>query len=294
MENITLEEFLIENTNINKEFIRDFFGIQKDEKYNEYKPFTIDLDIVTYWLKSTKGVLKSTLKHTYIKNLDYILLEDNLKQDNDTHGGHNKELILLTSECFKNLCMASRTKNSKLVRSYYIELEKLVDKYKDVIIKTMKKEIKTKNRQIEVLLNDLKNDDLPDGDHVYIFKEKDEFGITYYRIGQTKNLKKRFSTHNSSSVHKKELLFKIKTNDKEYLESCLLTLLDKYRYKNEKDFFKTTISKIEKAIKMCNEAIIEFDCFECDNDNNDKETFNEHLLNYHLHPREKFLFKLDI
>ena len=291
MENITLEEFLIKNTNINKEFIRDFFSIQKDEQYNKYKPFIIDLDIITYWLNSRKDVLKNTLKHTYIKNIDYILLQVNLKQDN--HGGNNKELILLTSECFKNLCMVSKTKNSKMVRSYYIELEKLIDKYKDVIINTMKNEIKSKNRQIEVLLNDLKKNDLPNGNHVYIFKEIDEFNITYYRIGQTKSLKKRFSNHNSSSIHKKELLFKIKTNDKKYLENCLLTLLDKYRYNKEKDFFKTTISKIEKAIKLCSDAIINFNCFKCNN-NNDKEKFNDHLLNYHLYPRKKLLFKLDL
>jgi len=77
MENITLEEFLIKNTDINKAFICDFFCIQKDEQYNKYKPFTIDLDIINYWLNSRKGVLKSTLKNTYIENIDYILLQVN-------------------------------------------------------------------------------------------------------------------------------------------------------------------------------------------------------------------------
>jgi predicted GIY-YIG superfamily endonuclease len=166
----------------------------------------------------------------------------------------------------------------------------------------MNVELKLKDRKIEVLLNDLKDEDLPNGNHVYIFKERDEFGITYYRIGQTKDLKKRFSTHNSSSVHKKELLFKIKTVNKTYLEDCLLTLLKEYRYKKQKDFFKTTISKITDAIKICKDCITKFTCYECvsnndlsgGNNNNNKETFNEHLINYHLHPKTKFLFKLDI
>ncbi len=211
---------------------------------------------------------------------------------------HNKELILLTIECFKKLCMLSKTKNSEKVRDYYLELEKLVDKYKDTIIETMKKELSKKDREIQVLKNDLKAEEYPDGDHVYVFREIDEFGDIYYRIGLAEKLKKRFAVHNSSSVHKKELIFKIKTDDMKYLEKCLLTLLSKYRYKKRKDHFKTSIEKVEKAIGICNDCIIEFRCYDCEkgnevNEDYKNESFGNHLLNYHLHPNIKFNFKLD-
>ena len=53
------------------------------------------------------------------------------------HGGQNKEIILLTSDCFKLLCLRSKTKKAELVRKYYIELEKLIDEYKDIIPSTL-------------------------------------------------------------------------------------------------------------------------------------------------------------
>jgi len=136
MNNLTLEEFLLNNSSINKEFIRDFFGVQNNKEYIIHKPFTIDLDTVVYWLNSRKDILKDTLIKSYKINIDYILLPVNPEQKNDVEnrGGYNKQIILLTSECFKRLCMLSRTENAEQVRQYYLELEKLVDKYKDYII----------------------------------------------------------------------------------------------------------------------------------------------------------------
>jgi hypothetical protein len=46
-----LESFLISNSDISKEFINDFFGFQKKQLYEEYKPFIIDhnsSNIVSY------------------------------------------------------------------------------------------------------------------------------------------------------------------------------------------------------------------------------------------------------
>lgn len=62
-------------------------------------------------VKCQKGHLK---EYSYHENVDYIVL----KQQSKTQG-RPKELILLTTDCFKRLCML-----------YYIQLEHLVDKYK--------------------------------------------------------------------------------------------------------------------------------------------------------------------
>ena len=48
----SLENFLINESKINKDFIKDFFGIQKKQIYEKYKPFTIDLDDIAFWLNS--------------------------------------------------------------------------------------------------------------------------------------------------------------------------------------------------------------------------------------------------
>lgn len=218
-----LEKFLINESKINKDFIKDFFGIQKNKVYEKYKPFTIDLDDIAFWLDAKKGNLKDTLIKNYLNKFDYIIEESNENiDDNDAkillmanqkqtldgksskkitdQGGHNKELILLTSECFKMLCMRSKTKKANKVRQYYIDLEKLIDQYKDLIINQQ-------NKKIEILENDLKKEVLSKDGYCYIYLEKDEMNEEYYRLGQSGNLQKRFHNHNSSSAHKKVIAF---------------------------------------------------------------------------------------
>jgi hypothetical protein len=96
--------------------------------------------------------------------------------------------------------MPPKTKKADKVREYYIEIEKLIDKYKDIIISE-------NNKKIQILENDLRKEIQPFGDICYIFEEIDELNIKYYRLGQTENLAKRMASHNSSSVHKKVVAF---------------------------------------------------------------------------------------
>jgi phage anti-repressor protein len=246
-----LESFLINNSDISKEFINDFFGFQKKKLYEEYKPFNINLDDIAYWLESRKTTLKETIILNYSKNIDYLivknLMQDDLRQKNK-HGGHNKKLVLLTPDCFKMLCMRSKTKKADKVREYYIEIEKLIDKYKDIIISE-------NNKKIQILENDLKKEIQPFGDICYIFEEIDELNIKYYRLGQTENLAKRMASHNSSSVHKKVVAFKIKTNNILHYEACLRGSMYNFRYKNNKDYYKIPLDKIKYAIENCGKVV---------------------------------------
>jgi hypothetical protein len=257
-----LEEFLIKESNINKDFIKDFFGIQKNKAHEKYKPFTIDLDDIAFWLDAGKGHIKNTLVKNYLYNIDYTILdpdEEKLllaskrkqKNEEDNRGGYNKELILLTSDCFKMLCMRSKTKKANKVRQYYIDLEKLIDQYKDLIINQQSK-------KIEILENDLRKDVLPNDGYCYIYLEKDELGIEYYRLGQTGNLQKRFHNHNSSSIHKKIIAYKIKTDNIIHFEACLRGVMFDFRYKNDKDYFKLPKDKIEESLTICKKVVKNF------------------------------------
>jgi hypothetical protein len=247
-----LESFLISNSNISKEFITDFFGFQKKKLYEEYKPFTIDLDDIAYWLETRKADLKALLTQYYSKNLDFIIIKQSLlrksPEQNIGSGGHNKNLVLLTPDCFKMLCMRSKTKKADKVREYYIEIEKLIDKYKDIIIKE-------NNKKIQILENDLRKEKQPSGNICYIFEEIDELNIKYYRLGQTGDLAKRMASHNSSSVHKKVVAFKIKTTNILHYEACLRGSMYNFRYKNNKDYYKIPLDKIKYAIKTCDGVV---------------------------------------
>ena len=100
----------------------------------------MDLEIVARWLDAKKKDIKETLKTSYIKNIDYIILAGS-RQKSKTKGRPSIK-VLLTVDCFKLLCMRSKTAKSEEVRKYYIELEKLVDEYKDYIINTQEEKIR--------------------------------------------------------------------------------------------------------------------------------------------------------
>jgi phage anti-repressor protein len=257
MELQELENFLIKNSVIDKKFITDFFGFQKKILYKSYEPFTINLDDIAYWLEAVKGNLKATLVESYNKISDYKIIKNIAYGHTEAKkGGQNKELILVTSDCFKMLCMRTNTKKSKQVQKYYIELEKLLDKYKNVIIEQQ-------NKKIKILENDLKKQDYPQEGRCYIFEEIDELEEKYYRIGQSDNLKKRMNTHNSSSSHNKIVVFEIKTNDIYHYEKCLRSTLYRFKYKN--DFFRAPLDLIKKSIKNCKYIIKTFKNNDLDN-----------------------------
>jgi len=147
--------------------------------------------------------------------------------------------------------MRSNTKKANKVRQYYVDLEKLIDEYKDNLIKLQTK-------KIEILENDLKKDPLPKEGFCYIYLETDEMNEMYYRLGQSGNLQKRFNNHNSSSIHKKIISYKIKTDNILHFESCLRGIMFDFRYKNNKDYYKISEDKIKDAINYCKKIVKEF------------------------------------
>jgi phage anti-repressor protein len=48
---------------------------------------------------------------------------------------------MITPDCMKRMCMLSASAKSEEVRTYFIKIEKLVDKYKQVIIDDLNKKI---------------------------------------------------------------------------------------------------------------------------------------------------------
>jgi phage anti-repressor protein len=239
-----LEDFLITHSKIDKTFIYDFFMIQKIGKNSEYKPFIMDLELVAKWLDTGKKDIKDTLKASYIENVDYKVMgvdRNNLKKSKKSKnlGGRPSIKIYITTNCFKLLCMRSKTAKSEEVRKYYLELEKLVDEYKDYIIKTQEEKI----RNLEYELNPEK---LPSDGYFYIYEVGE-----YYRTGATKNLKLRFKTHNSSHPQTIRPIIRLKVDDPFKLESCVNNLLNQFRIKKNKDFFKVDFGTLISIIKDC-------------------------------------------
>jgi hypothetical protein len=85
-------------------------------KYDSKNDFVIDLDNIWKWLGFGQKVnAKRVLEKHFFINKDYKMMLCQLaKQDEKTHGGHNKEIFMLNVETFKKFLSKGRHKTSFL------------------------------------------------------------------------------------------------------------------------------------------------------------------------------------
>lgn len=57
---ISLQEYLVRNSNVDRRFIKDFISIQESPEYEEYYPFVVDSEMVIKWLKVEKNGISRT------------------------------------------------------------------------------------------------------------------------------------------------------------------------------------------------------------------------------------------
>ena len=68
-------------------------------------------------------------------------------------------------------------------------------------------------------------------------------------------MNKRIKIHNTHSIHNKNVVHYVEILCPLQLETCIRSMLYKYRYKNRKDYFKCSFNKIIKAFDKCIESI---------------------------------------
>jgi len=245
MEKITFKEFLKKYSLLSNEFIEDFYKIYDYNEHNN-NDFIINLEVIAKWLESEKGKLKKTLVKSYVQSVDYtIKLEKNAKVSKS-----NKEIILLTPDCFKRLCLLSKTKKAEEVRTYYLELEKILNNYKNYIIEALKK-------TVEILENNQKEIPKNTKGVVYILQSlKDIDGL--YRFGQTEDFKKRLQNYNSSNSDKMKIIKIYETKDAKKIEKCVINQIKELRYKKRKDFYQIDLNLLTKLIKDCGNLTLKY------------------------------------
>jgi hypothetical protein len=255
-----LKTYLKTYSSINNKFIDDFFSLYKYTTTSS--DFVIDLDMVAKWLSSNKASLKRTLIKTYTEKIDYSV------EAQSSTGGRPAETIMLTPDCFKRLCMLSKTAKAEHVRTYFIEVEAHLDKYKNYIIKGL-------HNKISKYETELKPTPTPTTKGaIYVLKTSEDIdGI--YKIGRTKNFAERLKVHQSSHPDKLEIKYVYETNNIESVESCLKDLLKDKKYRKRREFYEIDIDVLKQLVKNC-------DCLTLAVKNKDK-TLKSSECNYVLH-----------
>ena len=119
-------------------FLMNFYSYLNFDSENDY---VINLEDIWEWLGySRKEECKRVLKKHFTTDTDYTInfapqvggAKNNSKE---VRGGHNKELIMLNVDTFKNLCLVCNTHQGKEIRKYYIKLEKI---FNDITIESIK------------------------------------------------------------------------------------------------------------------------------------------------------------
>jgi phage anti-repressor protein len=241
------ETFINKYSFINTKFVKDFYNIIKEDYIERYNEFLIDSETLRKWLQiNIKQQFNDTIKKSYKKNIDYTIKKE---KKSEGSGGHNLEVITLTPEAAKKICLSTNSKMGKPVQQYFLDLEVALYKYKNYIIDGM-------NKKIEQLENNQKVKINPGKKIIYVFRALNT-DLTLYKLGKTINSKTRFSNHNSPMANDLQVLFQYETDNIDQVESCVKAFMKKAQYRKYKEIYQVDLDIIKKTIEHCDVEINE-------------------------------------
>jgi phage anti-repressor protein/predicted GIY-YIG superfamily endonuclease len=205
----------------------------------------MDLDVVAKWLNIEKGKLVKTLRESYVIDIDYVVCKAQ-KPNIWSKGGNNYKKVLLTPDCFKRLCMRSRSAKSEEVRTYFIQLESLIIKYHTYIEEGMNREIKQMEKEL------VPKSEGDSAGYIYILKASEEKD-SVYKIGRTGDLNKRLATYNTGSLEGVDMIYKFRTDSQKAIETCLKQWLKEYQLRKYKEVYQVNIDMIKEVLSRCND-----------------------------------------
>jgi len=182
--------------------------------YNQRNDFVIDLDNIWKWIGfSTKQKAKNLLEKNFVINNDYKnLLNQQVSHNLFVHGGHNKEIFMLTIRTFKLFCLKAGTEKAAQIHEYYIKMEetlqeviqeesdelKLQFENKDKELANKDKELEKKDKEKDKIREKTLIEQFPTNEQcVYygIIDNLSQSGEKLIKFGNSNNLKNRVVRH---------------------------------------------------------------------------------------------------
>lgn len=241
------KKFILKYSSINSKFLNDFYNIISEDYIERYYEFLIDSEILRKWLQiNNRQKFNNTIKRSYKKNVDYKI--EKIKKSQGS-GGHNLDIITLTPEASKKICLSTNSKIGSQVQQYFLDLEVVLYKYKNYIIDGMNKKIQQLELNQKPKINPTKG-------IIYVFRTLNT-DLTLYKLGKTINSKTRFKSHNSPMANDIEVLFQYETDNIEQVESCVKVLMKKSQYRKYKEVYQVDLNILKKTITGCDTKINE-------------------------------------
>ena len=116
--------------------------------YDKNMDFVVDLDNVWNWLGfQQKYHAKNMIEKHFKIDVDYKNVDP--QETIKSHGGHNKQIIMLTVRCFKSLCLKAQTKKASEIHEYYMKMEEVLHQVVDEETDELKQQLEQKNAVIQ-------------------------------------------------------------------------------------------------------------------------------------------------
>jgi hypothetical protein len=238
--------FLKRYTPVSDAFIDDFFSLYSLE--SRPGDFVVDLATTATWLRVKKGNLKRLLLNSFQEGLDFRVLCISRDEEIELSRGKGRlETILMTSDCFKMLCMQSRTPKAAEVRAYYVAVEAALFRYREDIIESLNRRIGTLERNQRPKSSKADRDG---GGLIYVIKASENLD-SVYKIGRTQDLAGRLRSHSSAAADDLDIVFIYRTRCVQEVESCLKSFLKKNQYRRRKEVFQLDLAMIKDVIASC-------------------------------------------
>ena len=173
------------------------------------KDFVIDLDNVWKWLGFNQKVKAKVLLENHFKiDNDYIKsLSQMGKQDEKSHGGHNKEIFMLNINTFKKFCLKAGTKKADEIHDYYMKLEKIIQETINEENNELKLQLQNKDKLINEKQKEVERaliSQFPVNTECIYFGTIDntnENGEKLIKFGHTNDLSNRVSYHHKHYIN---------------------------------------------------------------------------------------------
>ena len=218
------------------------------------------------------------LKENFIDNNEYNILNsikfkeflcgNNFHIENNNINLHNKtKHLIISPDCFKQSLMLLKTKKSKEIRNYYIELEKIFKfylkyqtEYQKYLTNKVQKQLeqeKNKNEEITQLFINPKP--LTLGQYIYVVSSIAYFKYNIFKIGMTTNIYDRLKIYQIGRIQneKFEYVYILRCHNAKWVEKYIFALLEQFQYiENNKvvnEVYQIHFDVLEKIFKIIEE-----------------------------------------
>jgi prophage antirepressor-like protein len=246
-------------------------------KINENKVFIIFDKEGNIWF-GLKDLIKSlgykSLLNIYKMKIpkEFITKIENIKVSSLSRIPYNfqPETKFINEEGLNFILIKSNKNIAKdFIKKYISEIMPEIRKTGKFILdnKSKKKLDKINNRLNNIehenkdLLNNQRNIVYPEGNALYVII-KIINNKKFFKVGYTKDLNKRLNVYNTSFPYKIHYNYYVLVNDP-VIDKCIKNIMKNEEFIKKKEYYKTSLNKIIKFIKSCDESLNKICCGYC-------------------------------